>query len=94
MLFTSSSDFTDPDPGSAGPSAARRAPSSEIEALKFDVERLLLITEALWRIVQEKHELPETELIKHITTLDLEDGKLDGRNQKPRRSHVPSAGVS
>lgn len=84
MLFTASSPLPDPasDLATAGFSAAQRVPTTEIEALKFDVERLLLITEALWNIVQEKHELPETELIKQITALDMEDGKLDGRKPK------------
>ena len=60
-------------PGGAGPS--------------FDVERLLLITEALWNIIREKHGAEETELIKQITALDMEDGKLDGR--KPRTPPQP-----
>jgi len=93
MLFTSASNLSSltPDPAADIP-AGRRIPTSEIEALKFDVERLLLITEALWRIVQEKHELPETELIKQITALDMEDGKLDGRKPKTPPQPCPKCG--
>jgi hypothetical protein len=50
--------------------------------LKADVERLLLVTEALWKIVQEKHGLEDKELLKQITLLDLADGKLDARKAK------------
>lgn len=59
----------------------RRALSSEAEVVELqgEVERLLLITEALWRILKEKHGLDENELVKQITMIDLEDGKLDGR---------------
>ena len=59
-----------------------REPSDQIEALKEDVERLLLITEALWKIVQEKHGLDDKELLKQITMLDIADGKLDARKKK------------
>lgn len=88
MLFSSSR----PDAFSSTPSAAdfssvARVPADELEALKFDVERLLLITEALWNIVREKHGTEDAELIKQITALDMEDGKLDGR--KPRTPPQP-----
>jgi hypothetical protein len=74
----------DPLPGDIAPRAAPRTrePSGEVEELKADVERLLLITEALWKIVQEKHGLEDKELLKQITLLDLADGKLDARKQR------------
>lgn len=59
-----------------------REPSDQIEELKADVERLLLVTEALWKIVQEKHGLDDKELLKQITLLDMADGKLDARKPK------------
>lgn len=88
MLFSSSQPVPlPPGPGAADLPSAARIPTSELEALKFDVERLLLITEALWNIIREKHGAEETELIKQITALDMEDGKLDGR--KPRTPPQP-----
>jgi hypothetical protein len=59
-----------------------REPSDQIAELKADVERLLLVTEALWKIVQEKHGLDEKELLKQITMLDMTDGKFDARKSK------------
>ena len=62
--------------------AGGRDPKAEIEALRFDVERLLLITEALWSIAKEKLECTDTDLTRRIADIDLEDGKLDGRKAK------------
>ena len=63
-------------------SAPARDPSDHIAELKADVERLLLVTEALWKIVQEKHGLDDKELLRQITMLDMADGKLDARKPK------------
>lgn len=57
---------------------ARRA-AAEVEALGNDVERILMITEALWGILKEKHGYQDQELINRVTEIDRRDGKLDGR---------------
>jgi len=62
----------------AAASSARRA-VGEVEALKLDVERLLLITESLWTILKEHHGYGDNELIRRITEIDVRDGKLDGK---------------
>jgi hypothetical protein len=59
--------------------AAARTAKTEVEDLRGDVERLLLVTEALWRIVRERLEFTDADLVKRIHEVDLEDGKLDGR---------------
>ncbi len=51
----------------------------EIHLLESEVERLLMITEALWSILQEKFEYDDQELIKRIVMIDMRDGKLDGK---------------
>ena len=51
----------------------------DVDAMRSDVERLLMITEALWLILKEQHGYDDNELIKHIVTIDMRDGKLDGR---------------
>jgi hypothetical protein len=58
------------------------ADSSSLTELQAEVERLYFITEALWRILKEKHGLDDNELVKQITLIDIEDGKLDGRKPK------------
>jgi len=64
-----------------------RGNEAEITELQGEVERLLLISEALWRILKEKHGLEEKDLVREITMIDLEDGRLDGR--KPTASPEP-----
>lgn len=53
--------------------------SSDIGRLQAQVERLLMITEALWNILKEKHGIQDEELLRQIVQIDLRDGQLDGR---------------
>ncbi len=57
---------------------ARDAKTS-IEFLKCDVERLLMITEALWTFLKQQHGYTDDDLAKLVTEIDLRDGRLDGR---------------
>lgn len=59
-------------------------------AVQMDVERLYLITEALWSIV--KHELGYTDemLAKVVEKIDGADGKVDGRKQKAANPNCPA----
>ena len=58
---------------------------TEVNALKFEVERLLMISEALWGILKEQLGYDEEELIRRIEEIDMRDGKIDGKvaNQPP-----------
>jgi hypothetical protein len=64
---------------------ARMAQSSAFEANlaaernEEQIERLLMITEALWRVVKQKHSLQDSDLDRLVEAIDLEDGFLDGR---------------
>ena len=53
--------------------------STRADLLKDEIERLLLIAEAIWEIIKEKHDLDDAELLRHMEEIDLRDGKLDGR---------------
>ena len=64
-------------PGSSSGTAA--AAKSEVELLKMDVERLLMITEALWTILKDEFGYEDTELTELIKQIDQQDGHLDGR---------------
>ncbi len=58
-------------------SAQRKA-----DALEGDVERLLMITEALWGILKEQLNYEDDELMRRIQEIDMRDGTLDGKVSK------------
>jgi hypothetical protein len=65
--------------------AASRAASAaaqsrtEVQLLRQDVERLLMICEALWGVLKEQHGWTDQELVRRIQEIDLADGQLDGK---------------
>ena len=70
----------------------RPEPSAEVSELRTDVERLYIITEALWRILKEKHGREESDIIRQVTAIDMEDGRLDGRKAKAPPQPCPKCG--
>jgi hypothetical protein len=79
---------------SAGERASRVAGDVRIqnEAITFDVEKLFMITEALWTILKEQHGYSDDELIGRIQEIDLRDGKLDGKVAKQQNPPCPHCG--
>lgn len=59
-------------------SKAERA-EQRIEALEERVDKLSLLSYALWSLLEEKVGVTEAELMARVQELDLKDGKLDGR---------------
>ena len=59
--------------------AAARDAAREARDLKGEIERLLMITEALWLFMKEEHGYTDEALIKKIAEIDIRDGKLDGK---------------
>jgi hypothetical protein len=60
---------------------ARHA-KDDVEFIKHDIERLLMITEALWLLLKKEHGYEDSVLTKLIAEIDLRDGKRDGRVAK------------
>jgi hypothetical protein len=52
------------------------------EFIQCDVEKLFMITEALWTILKEKHGCTDAELVRRVQEIDLRDGKLDDKVAK------------
>ena len=71
-------------PRSATPPA--RTNDGESAMLRADIERLLMINEALWSMMKEQFEYTDQHLIDRITEIDAKDGRVDGRvaSQPPR----------
>jgi hypothetical protein len=75
--------FTRTDPVALAAAQSARADAQRADhkaaALEVDVERLLMISEALWTMLKEKHGYTDEVLEQRIMDIDLRDGKLDGR---------------
>ncbi|MBI1374451.1 MAG: hypothetical protein GC159_17175 [Phycisphaera sp.] len=64
--------------------AKREAASAKTDVtfLEHEVDRLSLISEALWTILKQRLDLTDEDLTKMITEIDMADGKLDGKKAK------------
>jgi hypothetical protein len=69
---------------SAGERASRAASEvrTQNESMQFDIEKLFMITEALWEILKHQHGYTDEQLAQMIQDIDLRDGKLDGKVAK------------
>ena len=81
--YSFSRGFRQHDPVTAGTSGAAESKAARAEekvrALSDEIERLLMITEALWEILKEQHGYRDDDLAHKIRDIDLRDGKLDSR---------------
>lgn len=89
-----SGSYDNRNPGLAAGDARITAREAKTEAddLRRDLERLMLTTEALWRIVREKLQCTDDDLIRQIQDIDLEDGRLDGRKAPTPPRACPNCG--
>lgn len=71
---------------------AAAADRAEIEALRLDVEKLFMITEAFWVILKDRHGYTDEQLGEMIREIDLRSGRLDGRRQKLPNPACPECG--
>jgi hypothetical protein len=68
----------------AAPEAREKATdaATQVQFMKQDIERLLMITEALWMLLQRAHGYKDEDLAKLVNEIDLRDGVVDGRVTK------------
>jgi hypothetical protein len=76
---------------SAAQADARDA-RAEAEVLRQDVNRLLMITEALWTLLKKQHGYSENTLTDLVNEIDLRDGRLDGKVAKASPTACPGCG--
>ncbi len=76
-------------------SAAAKAKASQaaerVRVLEANLVKVLMINEALWEIIRDKHDLTEEDLNDKLYQIDMRDGDLDGDNQ-PRVRPCPACG--
>ncbi len=63
---------------------------NKLEGVNNDVERLFMITEALWTLLKEVNGLTDADLEHVIDEIDLRSGKRDGKRAKQQRPLCPS----
>ena len=56
-----------------------RSANQKLELMKLDIERLLMISQALWLLAKQAHGYDDKVLTDLIAEIDANDGKLDGR---------------
>lgn len=68
-------------------SAAQKA-NRDVHGLEERLDRVLLLTEALWTLVRTELNLTDKQLIERINEIDMSDGQLDGKVRRPPASCV------
>ena len=84
VLFSSAVHVMDKQNRDGSESVSRSATDvrAQNEIIQCDVEKLFMLTEALWTILKEKHGCTDAELVQRVQEIDLRDGKLDGKVAK------------
>lgn len=73
-------------------SATATRARTQVELMQADVERLLMITEALWCMLKKEHGYTDEQLIQKVQEIDMRDGRLDGKVAKQPPSQCPQCG--
>ena len=76
----------------AAASTEAREAKSESELVRRDIERLLMITEALWQFMKKEHGYSDEDLVGVINQIDMRDGRLDGRVAPTPPAPCPACG--
>jgi len=70
---------------------AQRA-QRQAENLEAEIDRLLMITEALWLLLKKEHGYSDEVLANVIKEIDLRDGVVNGRLPKSAGAPCPHCG--
>lgn len=79
---TSGSGFSSGSGSTAG--AIAKSTQRQMRALEANLAKAMLINEALWEIMRDKHNLSIDDLHEKLYEIDMRDGVLDGKNQRQR----------
>jgi hypothetical protein len=82
----SSSDHAARSDARSAQSTARNN-STEVQYLKSEVERLLMISEALWEFIKKDKGYEDQDLFDKVLEIDAKDGRIDGKvaPEKPKK---------
>ena len=79
-------DAEDPNVSSDGQERLRS------DTTQLDVEKLFMITEAMWNILKEKHGYADEDLVRMVQDIDLRDGQLNGKVAKQAKPPCSNCG--
>ncbi len=81
-------------PSSTARDANARARETEatLEYTQAHLERTMMICEALWTFLKEKHGYTDQDLVERVEEIDLRDGVLDGRVSASEPTPCPNCG--
>lgn len=65
--------------------------ANRVAELEASLQRMTLVSQALWELLRDHFEIPEQELLDKINEIDLRDGVLDQRIT-PKVSPCPKCG--
>jgi hypothetical protein len=65
---------------------------SKADSLQLELDRLSLVTEALWMLLQQKLGCTQEELVAAIEEIDGRDGCINGRPAKAEPQSCPGCG--
>lgn len=71
---------------------AAQSAAQSAQTLQLEIERLFMITEALWTLLKEQHGYSDQHLEDLVAGIDLRDGKLDGKAASPSPRACPACG--
>ena len=77
-----------------GQMAARSAAKvrTQNDSIQYDVDKLYMVVEALWNFLKEQHNYSDDDLMKMITKIDAQDGKIDGKSKTKVASQCSQCG--
>lgn len=78
--------------GDGGASARADRAAEETRAMRSDMERALMICEALWTMLKEQHGYTDEDLFRRVMEIDLRDGRADGRVAPSAPASCPHCG--
>lgn len=68
----------------AAQSAASSARSEQAE-LRRQIDKTMMVLEAVWSLCREAHGWSDEQLVDRVTQIDLRDGQLDGKVRRVAR---------
>ena len=65
---------------------------AENQAMLADLEKLYLVTAAMWSLMKESHGITDEMLVRRMEQIDAADGSMDGRVTPSRQTDCTSCG--